>query len=128
MIPQQRIAEGDDHGKGIGIIAEDLVGFVAGYQQHIIAAAAAALCSLRFEGGDEFIGVIMNNLGKVEKEFLKQVDRINADESVGLKVPLSIAYGSAEFISGKSDLEEIEAIADGQMYKMKKQMKAERKD
>ena len=79
-------------------------------------------------GGDEFIGVVMNNLEKVEKEFLKQVDKINSDESVGLKVPLSIAYGSAEFISGKSDLEEIEAIADGQMYKMKKQMKAERKD
>ena len=79
-------------------------------------------------GGDEFIGVVMNNLGKVEKEFLKQVDRINADESVGLKVPLSIAYGSAEFICGESDLEEIEAIADGRMYEMKKKMKAERKD
>ena len=79
-------------------------------------------------GGDEFIGVVKDNLDKVIKEFNKQVDKVNSDEKLALQVPLSVAYGSAEFIAGKSNLEEVEAIADGRMYKMKKQMKAERKD
>jgi len=79
-------------------------------------------------GGDEFIATVKNDLDKAVKAFEEQIDKANNDERLSLNVPLSIAYGSAEYISGTSDLEEIEAIADGQMYKMKKQMKAERKD
>ena len=80
-------------------------------------------------GGDEFIGVVdSNKLDKAIAEFNKQVEAANADKELALKVPLSVAYGAAEYISGKTDLEEIEAVADGRMYKMKKIMKAERKD
>ena len=79
-------------------------------------------------GGDEFIAVVKDDAGKALKEFDLQVTRANSDEDLALNVPLSIAYGSAEFVAGTSDLAEIEAVADREMYKMKKQMKAERKD
>lgn len=80
-------------------------------------------------GGDEFTVAVENSkYDKAVEEFNRQVEIRNNDGVLDLRVELSIAYGAAEFIAGTSDLEEVEAVADGRMYKMKKQMKAERKE
>jgi len=79
-------------------------------------------------GGDEFIAIIDKDLDKALKAFTDKTEEINNDKVINLQVPLSIAYGIAEYVSGKDSLEDVEALADSRMYKNKKKMKAERKD
>ena len=78
-------------------------------------------------GGDEFIAVV-DDLPAAMKSFAAMIEVYNSNKELNLQVPLSIAYGAAEYVAGRDTLEDVEALADTRMYECKKKMKAERKD
>jgi len=53
---------------------------------------------------------------------IKEQDTANAEKN--LCVPLSIAYGMAEYSCSEGNPETLEHLADSRMYEKKKQMKA----
>ncbi len=81
-------------------------------------------------GGDEFIvilegmdsGKLLETFEKEEKHFLELVEAFNQKEE--LPVPLSIAYGYAEYVCGSGSPEQQERLADARMYEHKKKLKA----
>ncbi|MBR2524479.1 MAG: GGDEF domain-containing protein [Clostridiales bacterium] len=77
-------------------------------------------------GGDEFTAIIEGNFEDAMKAFEAKREEINNDKDIDLQVPLSIAYGTAEYVAGRDNLEDVEALADSRMYECKKKMKAER--
>ncbi|SCW32159.1 diguanylate cyclase (GGDEF) domain-containing protein [Ruminococcaceae bacterium YRB3002] len=79
-------------------------------------------------GGDEFTAIIVGKMENAMKAFEKRMEEINNDKEIDLQVPLSIAYGTAEYVAGRDKLEDVEALADSRMYECKKQMKAGRQD
>ena len=80
-------------------------------------------------GGDEFIAVMEGNdrdelqslYEKEEKHLQEEIESFNGKENP--IVPLSIAYGMAEYECGSGNPEQKERIADERMYEHKKMIK-----
>ena len=80
-------------------------------------------------GGDEFF--VLGHYGKNDPRLYDKRDAFKAmvedfNKTSGNNIPLSIAYGHAVFIPGKSNIEDVIREADKRMYKMKVLMKAAR--
>ncbi len=78
-------------------------------------------------GGDEFIGVIrgsnpLESFHSGERIMKEKLDNYNREETS--PVPLSIAYGMAEYDFSTKELERQEKLADDRMYRHKKELKA----
>ena len=80
-------------------------------------------------GGDEFF--VMGKYSQNDPRLYDKRDAFKAmveefNKTSGNNIPLSIAYGHAVFIPGKSNIEDVIREADKRMYKMKVLMKAAR--
>lgn len=99
--------------------------------KHIIAAANSikdsfsAVGSCYRTGGDEFIVIAMNKKEADVEHSLEKLEKTVAkyNQKEQPPVPLELAYGYAEYIPDKDQLEAAEKLADDRMYAKKRRMK-----
>lgn len=99
--------------------------------KHIIAAANSikdsfsAVGSCYRTGGDEFIVIAMNKKESDVEHSLEKLEKTVAkyNQKEQPPVPLELAYGYAEYIPDKDQLEAAEKLADDRMYAKKRRMK-----